>query len=127
MPRFVGGAFRAFPRISFRMGGFGWLRSCRRRLLLSSLTGQTNLIAKSSVSDSQWRASFLLARTSYSCSLLTGNPIDRETLRSPWSYRHLHATGSRRHPERSYYDILGVSENASRDEIKKAFHAVGRT
>lgn len=36
-------------------------------------------------------------------------------------------SGSSRYPERSYYDILGVSENASRDEIKKAFHAVGRT
>jgi hypothetical protein len=26
--------------------------------------------------------------------------------------------------ERNYYEILGVPENASRDDIKKAFHAV---
>ncbi|XP_048130667.1 chaperone protein dnaJ 1, mitochondrial isoform X4 [Rhodamnia argentea] len=112
------------------MGRFSWLRSCRRRLL-SSITGQTNSIVNSSVSDS--RRAFLLARTeafhhsaSYSCGLFTGNPIDRETLRSPWRYRCLHATGSCRYPERSYYDVLGVSENASRAEIKKAFHMLAK-
>lgn len=93
---------------------------------MSSLAGQTDSIANSLASDSRRRAAFLLARASYSCSPFTGNPIDRETLRSPWSYRHLHGTGSCRYPERSYYDILGVPENAGRDEIKKAFHALAK-
>lgn len=32
--------------------------------------------------------------------------------------------GFRSSAERNYYEILGVPENASRDDIKKAFHAV---
>ncbi|KAL0361779.1 UNVERIFIED_CONTAM: Chaperone protein dnaJ 1, mitochondrial [Sesamum radiatum] len=28
--------------------------------------------------------------------------------------------------ERDYYEILGISKNASRDEIKKAFHALAK-
>lgn len=32
--------------------------------------------------------------------------------------------GFRSSSEQNYYEILGVPENASRDDIKKAFHAV---
>jgi hypothetical protein len=32
--------------------------------------------------------------------------------------------GFRSSAEQNYYEILGVPENASRDDIKKAFHAV---
>lgn len=32
--------------------------------------------------------------------------------------------GSLHASERNYYDVLGVSKDASRDEIRKAFHGV---
>ncbi|XP_077214325.1 DNAJ heat shock family protein isoform X2 [Tasmannia lanceolata] len=40
--------------------------------------------------------------------------------------RHFHATGLSCTIERDLYKILGVSEDASRDEIKKAFHALAK-
>ncbi|KAJ6811904.1 chaperone protein dnaJ 1, mitochondrial isoform X1 [Iris pallida] len=40
--------------------------------------------------------------------------------------RKFHATGVRYVLDRDYYEILGVPKNASRDEIKKAFHALAK-
>ncbi|KAK3023267.1 hypothetical protein RJ639_044433, partial [Escallonia herrerae] len=40
--------------------------------------------------------------------------------------RFIHATGVRLSGERDYYEVLGVSEGASRDEIKKAFHELAK-
>lgn len=42
------------------------------------------------------------------------------------SRRFVHATGAYQSPERSYYEILGVSKDATHDEIKKAFHALAK-
>ncbi|CAK7347209.1 unnamed protein product [Dovyalis caffra] len=40
--------------------------------------------------------------------------------------RYIHASGSCNAKERNYYEILGVSENASREDIKKAFHLLAK-
>uniref|UniRef100_A0A7C9AKH5 J domain-containing protein n=1 Tax=Opuntia streptacantha TaxID=393608 RepID=A0A7C9AKH5_OPUST len=40
--------------------------------------------------------------------------------------RYFHATGPSYANERNHYEVLGVSRNASRDEIKKAFHELAK-
>ncbi|XP_027094327.2 chaperone protein dnaJ 1, mitochondrial-like isoform X2 [Coffea arabica] len=42
------------------------------------------------------------------------------------SKRFIHATGPSNSTERDYYEILGVSRNATKEEIKKAFHALAK-
>ncbi|KAG8377389.1 hypothetical protein BUALT_Bualt08G0027900 [Buddleja alternifolia] len=40
--------------------------------------------------------------------------------------RFIHSTGACSSVERDHYEILGVSKDANRDEIKKAFHALAK-
>ncbi|KAL7116810.1 hypothetical protein ACP275_03G029000 [Erythranthe tilingii] len=42
------------------------------------------------------------------------------------SKRFVHATGARFSLEHDYYEILGVSKDSNRDEIKKAFHGLAK-
>ncbi|EPS59142.1 hypothetical protein M569_15669, partial [Genlisea aurea] len=42
------------------------------------------------------------------------------------SRRFFHATVDCRSMERDYYDVLGISKDASAEEIKKAFHALAK-
>ncbi|XP_031406758.1 chaperone protein dnaJ 1, mitochondrial isoform X2 [Punica granatum] len=98
-----------------------WLKSCRRQLL-SSIARQGSWAAN----DSSPQTAVFLARTLQSCSIATRRSVDPETPERQMGYRYFHATGTGWSPERSYYDILGVSDNASRDEIKKAFHALAK-
>ncbi|XP_074263611.1 chaperone protein dnaJ 1, mitochondrial isoform X2 [Silene latifolia] len=57
---------------------------------------------------------------------ITAKPIDEAVFSVSFIRRHFHATGPLYGNERNYYDILGVSRNAGREEIKKAFHQLAK-
>jgi curved DNA-binding protein CbpA len=40
--------------------------------------------------------------------------------------RYIHATGINNSSARNYYDVLGVSPKATREEIKKSFHELAK-
>uniref|UniRef100_A0A0V0HDT6 Putative ovule protein n=1 Tax=Solanum chacoense TaxID=4108 RepID=A0A0V0HDT6_SOLCH len=61
----------------------------------------------------------------YSCSFI-GKPNSSSTRRFPPLKHFFHSTGACYSAERDYYEILGVSRDSSRDEIKKAFHALAK-
>ncbi|KAK9743420.1 hypothetical protein RND81_03G237800 [Saponaria officinalis] len=57
---------------------------------------------------------------------ITENSIDEAAFSASLIRRYFHATGSLYANEKNYYDILGVSRNAGRDEIRKAFHQLAK-
>ncbi|KAF3617161.1 putative salicylate O-methyltransferase-like, partial [Capsicum annuum] len=64
-------------------------------------------------------------RSLYSCSFI-GKPNSSSTRRFPPLKHFFHSTGTCYSPERDYYEILGVTRDSSRDEIKKAFHVLAK-
>lgn len=65
------------------------------------------------------------SRTLYDCSYV-GRPTELAYIRLVSSKRFIHATGSSYSSRRDYYEVLGVTKDANRDEIKKAFHALAK-
>ncbi|KAL3504830.1 hypothetical protein ACH5RR_034671 [Cinchona calisaya] len=70
-------------------------------------------------------SSLLHRRYLCSCNFFL-NPADFGAKRLSSSKRFIHATGASYARERDYYEILGVSTSATREEIKKAFHALAK-
>lgn len=99
------------------MGRFSRLGLYRRHLLSSTAMDKDYLLA---------RVSAFRAEALHSCGFVVGKPADYATTRMALGDRYIHATGFRSSSEQNYYEILGVPENASRDDIKKAFHALAK-
>ncbi|KAL3034485.1 hypothetical protein AAZX31_02G197100 [Glycine max] len=108
------------------MRRFAWFTPYRRHLL-SSLTSES-LVDKGESTFTKFsssRQSFLLARALVNCGFVTKTEESRIP-RVPLRYRYFHATAFSSSADRDHYGTLGVPENASQDEIKKAFHSLAK-
>ncbi|KAI4339751.1 hypothetical protein MLD38_024659 [Melastoma candidum] len=105
------------------MGWFRLSRLPRYHRFLSSSSCRSGILCPSNSTDS------LLLRTCYRYSYAGRNEEDSFSYSLRWPSRFtrfFHGTGPRGASERSCYEVLGVSVNASQEEIKKAFRQLAK-
>ncbi|XP_011098846.1 chaperone protein dnaJ 1, mitochondrial isoform X3 [Sesamum indicum] len=109
------------------MGGGRWLACYPKLLVQKFLTipvQSSNGVLWGKLS--QFHRALIHSPTASRCYSYMGKRADFAPHELLWSKRFLHATAPYCSMERDYYEILGISKDASRDEIKKAFHALAK-
>ncbi|XP_062074409.1 chaperone protein dnaJ 1, mitochondrial [Humulus lupulus] len=105
------------------MSKLRWLGLCRRHFLSSMVVEPRTELGIWLGKYASLPHSLFRSRALHYCGSAFAGTVG---LGSSFRKRYFHASGFYCSPERDYYEILGVPQNASRDEIKKAFHALAK-